>query len=81
MFTMQNYTTRTNQYQNKINLITISREYKHKINFTWRYYRNDTVNKLRKHKSNNPKEYWKIIHSIDKTNNVKIRKNIYFLRR
>ena len=47
-------------------LKTVSKEYKNKISKNIRKFKNQRVNKLKTLKTSNPKEFWKIINSVDK---------------
>lgn len=59
------YNINKNEY-NKKQLKCISKEYKTTINESIKCFKATQINKLTCLKSSNPKEYWKIINSIDK---------------
>lgn len=50
-------------------LKSVSKDYKNTISLSVRKFKQDRVLKLKTLRSNNPKEYWKIINSIDKQKN------------
>ena len=55
---------KTTYYKNLLK--TVSKEYKCKISKSVKNFKNQRVQKLRNLKTSNPKEFWKIINSVDK---------------
>lgn len=53
---------------NKQNLKDASRSYKRTMNYHLNKFNNSIQEKLRKLKSNSPKEYWKVINSLERKN-------------
>ncbi|MEW8548549.1 MAG: reverse transcriptase family protein, partial [Candidatus Thiodiazotropha sp.] len=51
---------------NRSSLIQASKSYKKKMNFHISRHKNITKKRLRKMKNKNPKDYWKILNSLDK---------------
>ena len=47
---------------------TVSKDYKCKISKSRAKFKNQRVDRLRNLKTSNPKEFWKIINSVDKRN-------------
>ena len=55
---------KTTYYKNLLK--TVSKQYKSTISKNVRKYKDDKVNRLKNLQTSNPKEYWKIINSLDK---------------
>ena len=53
----------------KLLLKTVSKEYKNKMSQNIRRYKNNRIEKLKNLKYAKPREFWKIINSIDEKNN------------
>ena len=53
-------------HTNKVNLKNASKSYKSVMNIFINKFKSDTQEKLRKQKSKNPKEFWKIINNIER---------------
>ncbi|MEW8546895.1 MAG: reverse transcriptase family protein [Candidatus Thiodiazotropha sp.] len=71
------YNKNKNTY-NKNLLKAASKEYKTSISKNMKKYKNERINKLKKVKTSNPKEFWKILNSADKrTSHMPPLKDLY----
>ena len=60
----------------KASVVSASKKYKKKLNYFIRKHKKDTQNKLRKLRSKSPKQFWKILNSLQsKTENKDISMN------
>ena len=58
---------KTNHYKNLLK--QVSKEYKNKMASNFRRHKNENIQKLRNLKNAKPKEFWRVINSIDKSKN------------
>ena len=66
-YTRKLYNKHKNTYYKNL-LKTVSKDYKCKISKSRAKFKNQRVDRLRNLKTSNPKEFWKIINSVDKRN-------------
>lgn len=60
---------KTPYYKNMLKMV--SKDYKNKIAQSLRKFKNNRINQLKTLKTSNPREFWKIINSIDKSKETK----------